>query len=294
MEITDIPNQIALAFKYSLRSKASFLLSLLAAVLMLGISFDLLYSFFYTRVFNAKDTHYGPIFWAGLLFIAVIVPLAVGLYSVLHVRAQTRPFQPGKYGIAIAPFEVFSLDTETLGTSSKLQALDTVMNQFFMAANRIIKQDEWAKNFEFRVLPSNIRVLNIQDAVTQRTSLDATLIIWGEVIQQSYSPLKLDFHFLGTELDLTMQGLLDPFTLIRFLKFFALSAAAFSNKANGEYKRARELFLLARGPASELDKQGKDNNNTNVALIDKFVGDLDALMKNDVAAHLAQVQASAK
>jgi hypothetical protein len=30
MEITDIPNQIALAFKYSLRSKASFLLSLLA------------------------------------------------------------------------------------------------------------------------------------------------------------------------------------------------------------------------------------------------------------------------
>ncbi|MBI4299844.1 MAG: hypothetical protein HY677_01820 [Chloroflexi bacterium] len=281
MEITDIPSQIARAFKYSLRSKTSFLLSLLAAGLVLGVSFDLLYGFGYRRVFNTKDAHYGPTFWSSLLFVALVLPVASGLYSILRARAQTRPFQPGRYGIAIAPFEVFSLDPDTLGTSSKLQALDTVMNQFFTAANGIINQENWAQSFEFRFLPPNIRIHNTQEAVAQRTSLGATLIIWGEVIQQSYSPLRIVFHLLGTELDLTMQGPLDPFTPIPFLKFCALSAAAFSHRANGEHQRARELFLLARSPASELDKQA--NTNTNVAIIDGCVSKLDDAMKKDVA-----------
>lgn len=45
MDIVDIPTQVARALKYSVRSRCTFLLSLLSAFFLLGISFDLLYGF---------------------------------------------------------------------------------------------------------------------------------------------------------------------------------------------------------------------------------------------------------
>ena len=78
MGITDIPDQIAKAFKYSLRSPGAFALSLITAVVVFGFAYDLLYSFWYVRWFNAKDTHYGLFYVAGLVLVSLVIPLAIG------------------------------------------------------------------------------------------------------------------------------------------------------------------------------------------------------------------------
>jgi hypothetical protein len=274
MEIIDIPSSIAKALKYSLRSRASFLLSLLAAILVLGISFDLLYSFYYTRAFNIKDPYYGTFFWAGLTVAAVIFPLGIAVVGLLRARGQTRPFQGSKYGIAIAPFEVISLDPDTLGAASKLQALDVVMSQFFAAVQRIIGEEDWSKDFEFRFLPPYARILSKRDAIERRAALSATVIIWGSLVQQSYSPIRTELRVLGTEVDLELKGSLDPSSgPAQTLELCVLLAAAFSHRAAGEYTKARELFVLARVPADQLDSLSKSNKN--VGLIDHFMQGVD-------------------
>jgi hypothetical protein len=82
MDIVDIPNQVGRSLKYSVRSRSSFLVSLISAFLVLGIAYDVVYGFFYTRILNAKDPFYGPLFWIGLLVIAVLLPLLFGSLSV--------------------------------------------------------------------------------------------------------------------------------------------------------------------------------------------------------------------
>jgi hypothetical protein len=67
MVITDIPDQIAKAFKYSLRSPGAFTFSLITAIVVFGFAYDLIYSFWYVRWHDAKDAHYGWPYFAGLL-----------------------------------------------------------------------------------------------------------------------------------------------------------------------------------------------------------------------------------
>jgi hypothetical protein len=131
MDITDIPDQLGKAFKYSLRSPSSFFLSLLTAMVVFGFAYDLVYGFGYIRWHNVKDPQYGWPYFAGLVFVAILVPLTIGVTAYARARAKARPFRAGEIGIAIAPFEVFLVAPETLGTASMLQALDIVSTQFF-------------------------------------------------------------------------------------------------------------------------------------------------------------------
>src|SRR5438093_285433 len=153
---------------------------------------------------NVKEPYYGICFWVGLTVVALVLPLGVAVKGVLRAWVQTWPFQGGKYGVVVAPFEVISFDPDTLGTSSKLQALDVVMNQFFAAEQQIISEEDWSNNFEFRFLPPYARILKKQDAIERRASMGATLIIWGSVVQQSYTQLRVVLHLLGDEVDLTL------------------------------------------------------------------------------------------
>ena len=77
MGITDIPDQIAKAFKYSLRSPGAFCLSLITAIAVFGFAFDLTYSFWYVRWHNVKDPQYGWPYFAGLLLVSVVIPVTI-------------------------------------------------------------------------------------------------------------------------------------------------------------------------------------------------------------------------
>ncbi len=271
--LTDIPQQIATVLKYSLRSRTSFLSSLIGAIFVLGFAFDLLYGFFYTRVFNAKAIHYGHAFWIGLVAVALVVPLTVGLIRLILAERQLRPFPPGKHGVAIAPFDAVSLDPDTLGTASKLGALDAVMTQFFKAQQRIIEDEEWSKDFEFRFLPPFVQVQKKKDAATRLQAMAATLIIWGQINQESGAHLKVTMHFLGPQLDIKLDGDLLPSLTINLLEYFALCAAGFANQGKGDLVQARRMFELARTPGSQIDQMAKSNSN--VAAVDDFIRRLD-------------------
>ena len=265
MDILDIPERAARVFKYSLRSKRSFLLSLVTAALVLGISFDLLYGFFYTRVFNAKDPRYGPWFWTALVVVAVVAPLVYGAIEFRRARAlRNRPFPENIYGIVIAPFEVYSLDPDTLGTASKLQALSVVMDQFFTATRQIMGEEEWASLFEFRLLPTFARITQKKEAADLKDSLGATLVIWGSLVQQSGKPVDVQMKLLGTELDITMGGEMQPIRNAPILAFFALSAAGAELRRRGDLAAAREMYLRARKPAAALDQLSKSTRSTEI------------------------------
>ena len=89
-----------------------------------------------------------------------------------------------------------------------------------------------------------------QQAASLKTSLRATLIIWGTVAEQSNGTMIMIIDLLGTELDLKFTWTIASLDSVSvpFLEFWALTAAAFSFKADGAYDRAREMFILARGP----------------------------------------------
>src|ERR1700730_14484786 len=166
MGITDIPGQIVTALKYSVRSPGAFVLSLISAVVVLGVAFDLLYGFFYTRLYQVKDPHYGDGFWLGLCIFGAMVPLAWAGITLAAAWLKLRRFPPDKFGIAIAPFDVFSIDPDTLGTATKLASLDEAMRQFFNAAKRASAGEHWLDDFEFRFLPPYVRVRSRQDALS--------------------------------------------------------------------------------------------------------------------------------
>ena len=274
-KLFDIPDQIANGLKYSVRSWRSFLLSLAGAVLVLGISYDLLYSFFYTRIYNTKDARYDRLFWWSLILVAVVVPIVFAALRLISSAFQMRKFRGNTFGVAIAPFEVFSLDPGTLGAASKLQALDEVMNQFFVASQRLLTQEDWTKDFEFRILPPYARILTMSDALKQRESIGATLLIWGSVVQES--KLQTNFHLLGTELDLTLTGTPDPFYPVFSLKLWSLSAAALKLKAERQYDRAKQFLILAREPAGKLDALAQGKGQGLLPAIDKLIEEIEAI-----------------
>jgi len=273
MGITDIPDQIAKAIKYSLRSPSSFAVSLVTAMVVFGIAYDLAYSFAYIRILDVKDAKYGPVYGWGLLIVAVAIPVALGLLAYLRARHRARPFDPAVLGIAFAPFEVFSVAPETLGTASLLQALDIVGTQFISVVENNLNEYGWAKEFEFRFLPQYMRIKTKEQAIEQRSALGATLLFWGVITQRTRMPL---------EIKLNLQGMVQTYNFTDFsvedfpmvtLNFFTLFEGAKALRAAGVDARAIYLFEQARPLAIMMDAKSKGEGGL-VAEIDANLAQL--------------------
>ncbi|HMD01768.1 MAG TPA: hypothetical protein VKG44_02270 [Candidatus Baltobacteraceae bacterium] len=260
MGITDIPDQIAKALKYSLRSRGSFIVSLVTAIVVLAVAYDLIYSFVFVRANDVKDVHYGPAYWLGLAALALLLPALAGAVAYARARALLQPFPRGKVGIAIAPFEVFSVAPETLGTANALQALDIVATQFFRLVQNTLSEYPWADGFEFRFLPPYVRVTTRDEAVKRRAELGATLLVWGVITQRSRQPLEIklalqaivrnyDFSHLSIE-EFPMQP----------LQFFTILEAATYLASCGEKAHALEMLKAVLPLAAQIDEHAPGGN----------------------------------
>ena len=255
MDITDIPDQISKAFRYSLRSPSTFSLSFLTAVLVFGIGYDLLYSFWYTRWHNVKDPSYGAPYLAGLVLVALVAPLTIGVVAYLRARAQASSFKPGQIGIAIAPFEVFSVAPETLGTANVLQALDIVSTQFFRVVENTLSEYEAARELNFRFLPPYISIASKQQALEYRERLNATLVIWGSITQRSRQPLEVRLNVQAQPHTYDFSNLsIEEFPMLPLQYFMFLEAGKAALKGT-DILRAQRLLEQARLLGAELDKR---------------------------------------
>jgi hypothetical protein len=251
VELIDIPTQLSKAYAYSGRSWKAFVLSISFGILATGVVFDLAYGFFYERMYNVDHVHYGSFYWAMLAGVSLLVPLALAAASLAWWRFQARPFRGDKFGIAIAPFEVLSLHVDNMATSDKLLALDEVVQQFFAVIQQVLHEEKWAPDFEFRVLPSNVRVRDEHEAASRFKSLEATLLISGQVIQED--TLNLTMRLTGVEMNLLFTGRCSPTYLSLPLKFYSLLAAVMALEQKGRLQEADKYLDLALEPARQLD-----------------------------------------
>jgi len=279
MDITDIPQQIRTSLKYSLRSRSSFLFSLLGAMLVCGVAFNVIYDFLYSHIYNKKDSHYGPVFWVGLLTACFILPAVYAILSIIRARRLERPFPPGRFGIAIAPFNVISLDPDTLGTSSKLRALDEIMTQLFTAQKRFIDEEQWSDRFEFRFLPPYVRILGKSDAEKRWRVMKALLIFSGQIVQQSGSGVLLRAQMLGLDTYITVDlPNIDIRLLETFLKYFVLSTAAYTEQKNGRLSEALRFYTLARPAAATLDRMANPGGTSTTQNVDNSIKEVQQLI----------------
>jgi hypothetical protein len=255
VEIIDIPAQLSKAFSYSGRSWKGFGLSVLLGMLATGVIFDLAYGFFYQRIYNAEHVYYGSRYWVTLAGVSVLLPCAFAVGSVAWWRFQARHFRGEKFGIAIAPFEVVSVHVDTMSTSDKLQALDEAIQQFFAATQQVLHEEEWAPNFDFRMLPANVRVRDQQEAAAKFKAMGATLLIWGQVIQEN--ELQMRMRLTGIELNMTFTGPVSPLFLSPSLKLWSLMAAFMVLKQKGAFREAEQYLDLALVPARQVDAQAR-------------------------------------
>jgi hypothetical protein len=256
MGITDIPDQIAKAVKYSLRSPGRFAISLVTAVVVFGIGYDLIYGFIYVRLYDVKDVRYGGFYGWGLLAVALVLPATIGIVAYLRAHRQARPFESSAIGVAIAPFEVFCVAPETLGTASMLQALDIVGTEFISVVENTLIDYEWAKELEFRFLPQYMRVRRQEEAIELRSSLGATLLIWGVITQRSRQLLDIRLELQGSVKNYSFTNFtIEDFPMLP-LQFFTLLEAATRVRATGDVARARHLFEQARLLAVKINKGG--------------------------------------
>jgi hypothetical protein len=255
MGITDIPDQIAKAFKYSLRSPSAFCLSLITAIVVFGFAYDLVYSFWYVRWHNVKDTQYGWPYFVGLLLVSIIIPVTIGGSAYLRARGQQRPFGPEEIGIAIAPFDVFSVDPETLGTASTLHALDVVSTQFFRVVENTLREYPLAQELKFRFLPQFTKITSKQDALAYLDKLHATLVVWGNITQRSQQPLEVRLEMQAAVHTYDFSELsIEHFPMLP-LQYFTFFEAAQAVDRRGDADRARRLYLQARPLGAKMDQE---------------------------------------
>jgi hypothetical protein len=256
MSIVDVPEQVAKVFKYSLRTKTNFVLSLLTASVVLGFSWDLLYEFFYTRILGQVAAH-GRYYWIGLSVFGAVLPLSYGVVQIVKAWFATRPFISDKFGIAIAPFKVLTLDPTFLGTANKLGALDEAMQQYFMEAKKATDSEGWLDEFSLRFLPPYVRIENKEQANRWRTRLNAALVVSGEVVVEDQK-LQMRQQLEGTEISMHITGgqTADLETAGKLLAVFALSSAGFILRDKGKRDRAIQMFNLAHSVSVKLPKQG--------------------------------------
>ncbi len=260
MSIVDIPEQVGRVFKYSLRTKTSFVLSLFTAVLVLGFAWDLLYEFFYTRILGPRGLGhdaYGPDYWVGLGVFGAVLPLGYGAIQIVRAWLLTRPFTPDKFGIAIAPFKVLTLDPTFLGTANKLGTLDEAMQQYFTEAKKATDNEGWLDEFSLRFLPPYVRIENREQANRWRTRLNAALVVSGEVVVEGQK-LQMRQELAGTEVSMHIKGgqTADLDTAGQLLAVFALSSAGFILRDQGKRERAIQMFSLAHSVSVKLPNQG--------------------------------------
>ena len=65
-----------------------------------------------------------------------------------------------KYGVGIVPFDIVSINPETLSSFDKIRTLDEVMHQLFLAIDLLLDNNEYSKSFECRVLPPGLKIHN--------------------------------------------------------------------------------------------------------------------------------------
>lgn len=253
MGIADLPDQITKALKYSLRSPSSFLLSLLSAMLVFAIAYDLVWGFAYVRWFDVKDAHYGRGYWVGMAVVAFALPLLAAAVAVARTLYRGRAFGVGEIGIAIAPLEVFSVDPETLGTSSVMQALDIVGTQFFRVVENTLNEQDGAKDFKFRFLPPHVRIKNQKAALKLRSKLDATLLVWGVITQRAHQPLEVRLELQAAVHNYSFTRLSVEHFPMPALQFFMLMEGAKTLQNRGDKAGARQLYTHALPLAAEVD-----------------------------------------
>ena len=254
MGIDDIPAQVGRVIRFSVRSPSSFLLSLFTSVFVIGLATDLVYGFLYTRIYNVKDAVYTPRAWLVLSLIALGLPMASGLYAVVAAYRKLRPFGSEKYGVAIAPFDVFSLDPDVLGTPSKRQALEEVIPQFFNAMLARFRESEWYNLLEFRYLPPFARVNREKVAQETREKLAAELLIWGKIVHKIDAPLNIEINLVGVDTSLKFSGPADPLQMANIFAYFILSAAGYSLMKSGRPSEAIQILKPVRDLAQDVDK----------------------------------------
>jgi hypothetical protein len=254
MDIADIPNQIAKAFKYSLRSSGAFILSLITAFVVFAVAYDLIYGFWYVRWHNTEHANYGRLYFIGLLLVSVVLPLTIGAGAYLSARVRERPFKPEQIGIAIAPFDVISVDPEALGTASTLHAVDIVSTQFFRVVQSTLKDYPLAEDLKFRFLPQYRKITNQQAALQHLARLHATLVVWGNIIQRRRQPLEIRFEMQAHGQTYTFSQMsLEQFPMLP-LQYFTFLEAARALEKRGETDRAQRWSEQAHLLLEQIQK----------------------------------------
>jgi hypothetical protein len=261
MDIADIPNQIAKTFKYSLRSSGAFILSLITAFVVFAVAYDLIYGFWYARWYNTEHANYGRLYFIGLLLVSVVLPLTIGAGAYLRARASARPFKPEQIGIAIAPFDVISVDPETLGTANTLHSLDIVSTQFFRLVQSTLRDYPVAEELKFRFLPQYTKITNKEAASRQLARLNAALVFWGHIIQRRHQPMEIDFEMQGTTQAHTFSHMMiERFPMLP-LQYLTFLEAARALEKRGETDRARRWHEQARLLREQILKDHPEAGN---------------------------------
>ena len=104
MNIFDLFGQFQRIVTYP-RSWRTLLTSLVAASIVTGLTFDLLYGTLYRRIGGTSHTRYGLPYWAALVILSIVVPLGYAVYRAVSWNLRLRPFGAGTLGIAIAQFK---------------------------------------------------------------------------------------------------------------------------------------------------------------------------------------------
>lgn len=277
MTLIDIPGALVAALKYSQRSRATFVLSIITSSLTLGLAFDLVYGFVIPRWFHVKDPSYGHFYWRAQIVVMAALPLLAATLAAVRARAKLKPFPRDRFGIAIAPFENFSVDVDTLGTATKLAALDGVISQFFAVSQLMLEQQPWGQAFELRRLPPYTRVHVKAEAQRLADAMGATLVVWGFVVHKPKGATVIHMHLLGRKVDLDLDVSVDPVFLSRTMQFFFLVVAAFHEEAAGALSNARQMLEHARQPAEFLDKHASARNAgapTNIECVNQWIAKL--------------------
>jgi hypothetical protein len=196
MELTEIPSVVLKIFRYTSSTRRSWLISIVLVLSITVLVFDLSYSFVYNRVHNVNDTKYDSNYWIILAIATVSASAFYMAYSFFSYKYKLRKFGGKKYGVGIVPFDVISINPDTLSSFEKMRTLDEVMYQLFLAINLLLDDDDYSNEFEIRTLPPGLKIHNQQSSIKLLKKLNAVLIIRG-ILKEDTEGHSLDLFFEG-------------------------------------------------------------------------------------------------
>lgn len=262
MNLFDLLGQVQRVFQYT-RSWGSLFTSLVIAAILTGTTFDFLYGSLYRRINNTSHTHYGLFYWLIFGVLCFLLPLSYALYRVISWALRLRPFKSDTLGIAVAQFEVWSGGAGQLSSTDRLNAMGQVVPTFFAALRSRLSDDpQWSASFSLKFLPPTLHVRNGQAAETLLASQNATLVVWGLLVQRSSGALQIELHLTGNDMQVVFTGPLDDISALDssalFIKANSLAGAAFSAKRRQDYAAGIKFLQMALIPAAVLDKRADD------------------------------------